>query len=601
MITLAIEGSSGSELTYQLSKSSISVGASDRNDVVIRSPGVAPQHLVIQRTGDVTTFVSHHRQLVVLNGERRSRGVLRVGDRLKIGTAVLVFKGVDEGSLQVAEVTEGGEVESAPETGGAAEGPRSELVLYSEPSRLAEARRRMVEIFRGGVHTDLIPPLRAFFEDSFPGRESMLAWLSEEGTLEPIVSVWTSQIPRLPARTLNEFAAGGRFGHLRLGRRHILVYPVDQGTLGPPAFLVVETSEETIKDDELVLAELSRVLSLFWDRVERSPGLLGAWEAEARRSVENALPGSSHAIRVLRDAVLEAARGIQPVLICGRPGSGRRTTASLVASLHPTGPLPVHLFEAGSGEEEALRAELFGLEGPESGGIVERARGGVLVLAEIHRLPTTLQRELCSTIRTDLERAYGPSVRWVATTEEDLLTLVNDGRLDADLFNIFQQHLMKVPSLAERREDLSLLIVSLLHRLASEQGKEVRGIELETLNSLVVHPFQGEMGELVTELRRLVTATPDGAMVRGRVPLHVGGGDPGVEAAPDVTGVELLSLDDLKVVIPGIERIIIDRVLRKTRGNQSKAARILNLSRGALIAKMKDYEIPDYRYLRKKA
>jgi len=64
--------------------------------------------------------------------------------------------------------------------------------------------------------------------------------------------------------------------------------------------------------------------------------------------------------------------------------------------------------------------------------------------------------------------------------------------------------------------------------------------------------------------------------------------------------VEFLAVDDLKVVIPGIERLIIDRVLRKTRGNQSKAARILNLSRGALIAKMKDYEIPDYRYLRKK-
>jgi len=145
------------------------------------------------------------------------------------------------------------------------------------------------------VHTDLIPPLRAFFEDCFPGRDSMLAWLNEEGELQPLVSQWTGQVPRLPGRTLTELTVGGRFGHLHLGSRDILVYPVDQGTLGPPAFLVVESTADTLKDDELVLAELSRVLAVFWDRVERSPGLYGAWESEARRTVEKALPGSSHA------------------------------------------------------------------------------------------------------------------------------------------------------------------------------------------------------------------------------------------------------------------------------------------------------------------
>jgi len=48
-----------------------------------------------------------------------------------------------------------------------------------------------------------------------------------------------------------------------------------------------------------------------------------------------------------------------------------------------------------------------------------------------------------------------------------------------------------------------------------------------------------------------------------------------------------------------VERLLIDRVLRRVKGNQSKAARILNISRGALIAKAKEYDIPDYRYLRR--
>jgi hypothetical protein len=74
----------------------ISVGASSQNDVVLRSPGVAPRHLVIQRNDKVFTFLAQPRQVVVLNGERRSRGVLRVGDRIRIGTATLIFKGVGE-------------------------------------------------------------------------------------------------------------------------------------------------------------------------------------------------------------------------------------------------------------------------------------------------------------------------------------------------------------------------------------------------------------------------------------------------------------------------------------------------------------------------
>jgi DNA-binding NtrC family response regulator len=107
------------------------------------------------------------------------------------------------------------------------------------------------------------------------------------------------------------------------------------------------------------------------------------------------------------------------------------------------------------------------------------------------------------------------------------------------------------------------------------------------------------MTELVAELRRLVSATPDGEMVRGLVPVHGGtvSGD-WVEDA-GIAGASLLSQDDLKTVVPAVERLIIDRVLRRTMGNQSKAARVLNLSRGALIAKMKEYDLPDYRYLRR--
>ncbi len=614
MVTLAIEGSGGSELTYHLTKDTVSVGASSQNDVVLRVPGVAPRHIVIQRNGRVYTFVCQHRQVVVLNGERRARGVLRLDDRVRIGTATLVFKGIseDEAELETApdeETAPGGADTGAADDGGAvdeepkrrASRARAEVALYRESPRLSEARQQMVEIFRSGLSSDLVPSLRTFMGSAFGDRPALLAWLDDEGRFQPVVSQWVGDLPNLPARTFQELAAGGRYAQLRLGTRRILIYPVETGRLRPQAFLLLETGGPEDDEDQLLVAELARMLSVHWERIERSGSLLEQWETGARRTVDARLPGSSHAVRVLRDSVIAAARTAQPVLVSGRSGSGRTTVASLIASLHPREPLPVQLFQGQPGDEAALRAGLLGNAEESSSGVVERSRGGVLVVRDVHLLPAGVQREMAAAIRHDLASGYGPALRWMATTGEDALKLLNDGALDEALFGLFQNHLMRVPALEERREDLPLLIVRLLDSVASEQGKEIRGIELETLNSLIVHPFPGQMTELLAELRRLVSATPSGEMVRGRVPMGeaAGAGEGGATSA-SVGAADLLSLDDLKIVIPGVERLVIDRVLRRTKGNQSKAARILNLSRGALIAKMKEYEIPDYRYLRRR-
>jgi DNA-binding NtrC family response regulator len=276
--------------------------------------------------------------------------------------------------------------------------------------------------------------------------------------------------------------------------------------------------------------------------------------------------------------------------------------ATLIASLHPTGQLPVRVVQARRDEDDAFRIDFFG-PATDSGFaeiLAERNKGSVVVLRDVHLLGQALQREIAAAISHDVESGYGPGARWIATTEADCMALVNEGLLDATLFNLFQRHIMRIPALEERREDLPLLIVRLLDMVGAELDKEIRGIELETLNSLLNHDFEGQMSELLGELRRLVSATPEGEMVRGTVPALIGRreadsdhGDPGVAMS------DLLVQDDLKMVVPAVERMIIDRVLRQTMGNQSKAARVLNLSRGALIAKIKEYDIPDYRYLRR--
>ena len=61
----------------------------------------------------------------------------------------------------------------------------------------------------------------------------------------------------------------------------------------------------------------------------------------------------------------------------------------------------------------------------------------------------------------------------------------------------------------------------------------------------------------------------------------------------------LRQTDDLKVIVETVEREVIDRAMRRVEGNQSRGAHVLNISRGSLIAKLKEYGIPDYRYLRR--
>jgi DNA-binding NtrC family response regulator len=607
MLTLAIDSGDGSEYRYDLAKEAVSIGASSSNDVVLRSPGVAPVHVVIRRSGESLTFFGQPRQIVLLNGEKRSRGVLNEGDRLRIGTATVVILEMQEdlpesfGAVEMPEaiptvVGEGGSEVSTEESGA-----RAEVVLYNEPARLAEARRQMLDVFRTGVHTDLLASLESLLGTVFVGRRSLLAWLDQEGVLQPIISNWAGVVPPLPGRTFAELERGNRIAILRYGSQQVLIYPVTAGGSESRVYLLAETDEEHRDDDRTLLAEIAAMVTVHWDRVEGSSSLLGEWEADARSTLESRLPGTSQAVRELRERVLVASRSFDPVLISGRAGSGRCYLASLIASLRPTGKPWIRVLQTRSGDESSLRDELFG-SGTTVGAreLAARAGGGVVVVRAIERLSIELQSELAAVMAEDVGLGFGSKVRWVFTSAEGCERLVVDGIIDHDLFGRVGSNVIHVPSLGERREDLPLMIVRLLETVGAEQGKDIRGISLETLDSLLGCSYEGQVAELLTELRRLVSATPEGELVRGslRRSMITRGEDPGGEGE-DIDADVVLGEDDLKVVIPAVEKLLIDRVLRRSLGNQSKAARELNLSRGALIAKIKEYGIPDYRSLRR--
>ncbi len=599
MLLLSVEAENGATLTYRLQKSRIAVGSAPSNDVVVTGPGVGDRHLIIQRSGDAFTFVTAERQTVVLNGERRSRGVLNPGDRLRVGAVTLIFRGMVGGELALSE----DEPPRPPKT--SVPSTAESVLVRPEPGGFSQARLRLLELFAQN-RPDRTHQLIGILREALGEAEFALVIPREgggpaaEGAV--LASLWSGELPQVPASVLRELAAPGKFviqGGAKDGGTAFVAVRTPAGSL---VALVLARPVGALGDEGVALvAEAARLLGLFWEQVERLDASFSSWELEARHRLEALLPGTSQAIQVLRDGLLQAARGLEPVLICGAPGSGRTETARILATLGPVAGRRVVIFEGRDAPLDVLRQELFGPAGKPTftgsmGGLVGEARGGLLVVRNVELLPEPVQTELVGVVKTQSQQPLSSTTtRWVVTCGEDPLALVQQGKFLSALFIVFSSRMLRVPRLEERREDLPLIVASLLRRVAAEQGKNVRGITVECLNTLLSRPFPGQMAELVGELRRLTAATADGDMVR--CDEHV---TMGAAKSAGVEGAEILLADNLKEVVPKVEQLIIDRVMRRVNGNQSKGARILGISRGALIAKLKEYNIPDYRYLRRR-
>jgi pSer/pThr/pTyr-binding forkhead associated (FHA) protein len=261
MVTLVIDTGSGSELNYEFAQNVISIGASGNNDVVLRAPGVAPVHLVLRRSGQSLTFLGQQRQIVLLNGERRSRGVLEIGDKIRIGTATLIVRASERDGAAAAEMPAGHENirEAVPEADlrrERATKTRVEMVLYNEPERLAHARRRLLEVFQSGANSDLVASMESFFATTFPGGNALLAWLDQQGQLQPICANWTGKVPQLPARTFTELERGDRIGASRGGARELLIHPVPVAGESR-VYLVLETESGDFENHRVLMAELA--------------------------------------------------------------------------------------------------------------------------------------------------------------------------------------------------------------------------------------------------------------------------------------------------------------------------------------------------------
>jgi DNA-binding NtrC family response regulator len=294
--------------------------------------------------------------------------------------------------------------------------------------------------------------------------------------------------------------------------------------------------------------------------------------------------------------VLELVRHVGPsdanVLITGENGTGKEVVARTLHASSGRASKPMVAVNAGALAEGTFESELFGhVRGAftdaksDRVGRFELADGGTLFLDEIANVPVNLQPKLLRVIETGEFERVGSSqtrrvdVRVLSATNANLKEEAAAGRFRQDLFFRLNTVEIHLPPLRERPEDLPPLAAHFLRRHAHRYRKELTSFEPAALEALAAYAWPGNVRELDHVVQRAVL------LARGA---EVKAADLGLLQAARAEGgerrLEEMSLEE-------VERLLIQKALRRFGGNVSQAAEALGLSRSALYRRMQKYEI----------
>ncbi len=245
-----------------------------------------------------------------------------------------------------------------------------------------------------------------------------------------------------------------------------------------------------------------------------------------------------------------------------------------------------------------MESELFGhIKGAFTGaiadkkGIFEVADGGTLFLDEIAEMSLATQVKLLRVLEEGTFRSAGSTiekkvkVRIIAATNKDLKELIEKGRFREDLYYRINVITITLPPLRERKEDIPLLVDYFIKESSGKGGEMM--VSENALRQLTDYNYPGNVRELRNIIERALTLCENNLITYKDLPQEVLK-EAREEQAPSDEKKEELTLEDKK---EQIERETIVRVLKQVNGNKFKAAKILNISRSTLYAKIEKLRI----------
>jgi two-component system NtrC family response regulator len=305
--------------------------------------------------------------------------------------------------------------------------------------------------------------------------------------------------------------------------------------------------------------------------------------------------GVSDGMRSVCRAIEKVAPTSATVLVLGDSGTGKELLARALHRLSGRADQPFVAINCAAIPDTLLESELFGYEKGAFTGAVKRtlgklelAKGGTVFLDEIGEMPAALQAKLLRVLQERVvERVGGHTpipldLRIICATHRDLDALIASGRFREDLYYRISEVAIRIPPLRERQGDVLLLAQFLLQQASERFSKPLRGLSPEAVRAIQGHKWPGNVRELENRIK--------GAVIMAEGPV-VSADDLGLQGADDDP--EYLNL---RMARQRAEGQAIRQALAMTRGNLSRAAELLGISRPTLYDLLQKRQIDPAKF-----
>ena len=310
------------------------------------------------------------------------------------------------------------------------------------------------------------------------------------------------------------------------------------------------------------------------------------------------LLGQSDGMRTLKEKIFKVARTQAPVFIYGESGTGKELVARLIHHQSARMEQPFIAVNCGAIPRDLMESEFFGHAkgsftgaSSEKAGFFRAANGGTLFLDEVAELPLDMQAKLLRVIQEKAVRSVGSEfetpvdVRILCASHKDIGALVKAEEFRQDLYfrlNVIQ---INVPRLADRAEDIPMLIRHFIRKYSQEWGMPEIILEDAAQQALLTYHYPGNVRELENILQRAVTLAEGDSIALGDLSLSKL-----INEEPD-NSQPRIETNNLEAYLENIERRAITQALEATRWNKTAAAEKLGISFRALRYRCKKLEI----------
>lgn len=297
--------------------------------------------------------------------------------------------------------------------------------------------------------------------------------------------------------------------------------------------------------------------------------------------------GKSSAMQKIANIIEKISKVSTTVLITGESGVGKELVAKAIHILGPRKNFRFVSINCGAIPETLLESELFGYEkGAFTGaiksnpGLFQVADRGTIFLDEISEMSLAMQVKLLRVLQDRIIRPIGSTrdievdVRVIAATNQNLESLVQEKKFREDLYYRINVIHIDIPPLRQRKEDIPVLVQAFIKKYCEKLGIEEKKISIDAMRVLENYPWPGNVRELENVIERAVALEPSNIIRISSLPQHIASIPLKESPIIDIPEEGI----DLQKHLDEITKRIILQALERTNFNQTKAAKLLNIS-----------------------